>query len=85
MKNIIIWILGWYPGNTHRIEKNYKLKITHFPEILWSMTPVGDYFAVSFHICSAPCFIHRWLQNILLGIKYKRFQSDEKNSIHDSP
>ena len=48
--------------------------ILRIPEQLWQMTLTGDY-QLTFMLTAAPCFLHRWAQTLLLGIRYRRIRT----------
>jgi len=48
-----------------------KLEIYNPPELLWSFAPTGDYYSFTLNIMSAPNILHRIMQRVFFGIKYK--------------
>ena len=70
LDRIEIFLFGRRFGNKPGAKHGpYTLRV---PECLWQMAPTGDYHAVTFTIHAAPCFLHRWAQTVLLGIRYRR-------------
>ena len=66
---IEIFIFGRRFGNTEGAKHGpYGLRL---PEPLWKMAPSGN-FEFTIHLTKAPCFLHRWAQTIMLGIRYRR-------------
>ena len=66
---IEIFLFGRRFGNTEGVKHGpYTLRT---PEHLWQMAPTGDY-QLTFMLTAAPCFLHRWAQRLLLGIRYRR-------------
>jgi hypothetical protein len=64
-----IYIFGKRFGNIEGAK--HGPYILRSPEHLWQMAPTGNY-EVTFMITAAPCFLHRWAQTLLLGIRYRR-------------
>ena len=60
-------------GRRFKNEENAKHGplILRFPEPIWEMAPSGS-FEFKVHLTAAPCFLHRWAQTVLLGIRYRR-------------
>ena len=66
---IEIFLFGKRFGNTEGAKHGpYILRV---PEYLWQMAPTGDY-QLTFTLTAAPCFLHRWAQTVILGIRYRR-------------
>ncbi len=42
------------------------------PDNKWKMTPVGDFYALTFNLPCAPNAFHRFMQKVILGIKWER-------------
>ena len=82
---LVIFIFGRRFGNTVGAKHGpYTLRV---PECLWEMAPTGDYRSVTFTIQSAPCFLHRWAQTVLLGIRnthrlFTVFQINPARTLH---
>jgi uncharacterized protein YutD len=71
MKNIIIWLLGFYPERkTKKDQENQILLITNL-NYLWEIRLFGP---AEFLIKSdkAPIFFYRWMQSLILGFRFKR-------------
>ena len=66
---IEIFFLGRRFGNT--VGAKHGPYILRAPEYLWQMALTGDY-QLTFMLTAAPCFLHRWAQRLLLGIRYRR-------------
>jgi len=64
-----IYIFGRRFGNT--VGAKHGPYILRASEYLWQMAPSGD-FHFSISLPTAPCFLHRWAQTVLLGIRYCR-------------
>jgi len=64
-----IYIFGRRFGNT--VGAKHGLYILRSPEYLWQMSLTGS-FELTFTLTTAPCFLHRWAQTVLLGIRYRR-------------
>ena len=66
---IEIFLFGKRFGNTEGAKHGpYILRV---PECLWQMSLTGS-FELTFTLTAAPCFLHRWAQTLLLGIRYRR-------------
>ena len=66
---IEIFIFGKRFGNAEGAKHGpYILRV---PEYLWQMSLTGS-FELTFTLTTAPCFLHRWAQTLLLGIRYRR-------------
>jgi hypothetical protein len=72
MNNLIIYLLGYLPSNIRKDEKSGPMTIRTFPEPIWDCAPTGDYYSLTCRISRAPCFLHRWAQRIILGVRYRR-------------
>ena len=70
---LVIYIFGRRFGNTLGAKHGHC--IFRLPEPLWQMAPTGNY-EVTFMITAAPCFLHRWAQTLLLGIRYRRVNAE---------
>ena len=66
---IEIFLFGRRFGNTDGAK--HGPYILRAPEYLWQMAPTGNY-QLTFMLTAAPCFLHRWAQTLLLGIRYRR-------------
>ena len=67
--SIEIFIFGRRFGNEEGAKHGpYILRV---PEYLWQMSLTGS-FELTFTLTTAPCFLHRWAQTVLLGIRYRR-------------
>ena len=66
---IEIFLFGRRFGNTEGAKHGPYILRT--PEYLWHMAPTGNY-QLTFMLTAAPCFLHRWAQTLLLGIRYRR-------------
>ena len=64
-----IYIFGRRFGNV--VGAKHGPCILRVPESLWQMAPAGDFY-FTIYLPSAPCFVHRWAQTVLLGIRYRR-------------
>ena len=72
---IEIFIFGRRFGNTTGAK--HGSSIFRLPEPLWSMSLTGN-FEFTIHLTAAPCFLHRWGQTVLLGIRYRRVNAETK-------
>jgi hypothetical protein len=68
-----IYIFGKRFGNTNGAKHGPYIRLT--PEYLWEMSFTGS-FGVTFSLPTAPCFLHRWAQTVLLGIRYRRVHAE---------
>ena len=67
-----IWLFGRPLPYGKVVEKEtFGLKLVVAPPNYWEMAPTGDFY-LTFHIPYAPNVIHRLMQRIILGIKYRR-------------
>ena len=66
---IKIFIFGRRFGNATGAKHGPYILCT--PEYLWRMSLTGS-FELTFTLKTAPCFLHRWAQTVLLGIRYRR-------------
>jgi len=64
-----IFLFGRRFGNT--VGAKHGPFILRAPEYLWQMSLTGS-FELTFTLTTAPCFLHRWAQAVLLGIRYRR-------------
>tara|TARA_R110000868_G_scaffold199910_1_gene447038 strand:- start:69 stop:326 length:258 start_codon:yes stop_codon:yes gene_type:complete len=72
---IEIFLFGKRFGNTEGAKHGpYILRV---PEYLWQMSLTGS-FELTFTLTTAPCFLHRWAQTIMLGIRYRRVNAEMK-------
>tara|TARA_R110000868_G_scaffold57793_1_gene178377 strand:- start:154 stop:414 length:261 start_codon:yes stop_codon:yes gene_type:complete len=67
--NIEIFLFGKRFGNTEGAKHGPYILRT--PNCLWQMSLTGS-FELTFTLTTAPCFLHRWAQTVLLGIRYRR-------------
>lgn len=78
MIDFIVWLTGHRPGNRYRsynADEQGCVKFSTYPDHLWICMFTGHpdtYISIP----SAPCFIHRWMQLLVLGIRYKRIHHD---------
>ena len=72
---IEIFIFGRRFGNTEGAKHGPYILRT--PECLWQMSLTGS-FELTFSLTTAPCFLHRWAQTLMLGIRYRRVNADMK-------
>ena len=71
---IEIFLFGKRFGNTEGAKHGpYILRV---PECLWQMSLTGS-FELTFMLTTAPCFLHRWAQRLMLGIRYRRMPIKE--------
>jgi len=70
--NIAIWIFGsfWFENRSESHPDSFYALI--YPKYLWEFAPCGDFYSLTVMLNKAPCFLHRWLQRLLLGMKYRR-------------
>ena len=72
---IEIFLFGGRFGNATGTKHGpYILRV---PEYLWQMSLTGS-FELTFSLTTAPCFLHRWAQTLMLGIRYRRVNADMK-------
>ena len=72
---IEIFIFGRRFGKTTGAK--HGSSIFRLPEPLWRMSLTGN-FEFTIHLTAAPCFLHRWGQTVLLGIRYRRVNAETK-------
>lgn len=72
LDRFVIWLLGYRPGNTANKKRCGPMTICTMPEPIWDCAPCGDFFSVTYSIARAPCFLHRWAQTVILGVRYRR-------------
>lgn len=72
---IEIFIFGKRFGNKEGAKHGPYILRT--PEYLWQMSLTGS-FELTFSLTTAPCFLHRWAQTLMLGIRYRRVNADMK-------
>lgn len=53
-----------------------EIRIRYYPPAKFVMMPTGDEF-LQFHVPVAPNFIHRLLQRLILGIKWRMYVEGE--------
>lgn len=80
LTNIYIYIFGYEPKNKsdgkfylNEIGDSETFKIQQ-PKYLWEWSLTPDY-AVSFMSDTAPFFLYRWTQKLVLGISYRRYKN----------
>ena len=72
LERIVVWLLGYRPGNTRSDKKHGPMTIRTWPEPIWDCAPCGDFYSVTYSIARAPFFLHRWAQTVILGVSYRR-------------
>ena len=73
--SIEIFIFGRRFGNEEGAK--HGPSILRVPVYLWKMAPSGN-FEFTIDLTAAPCFLHRWAQTLMLGIRYRRVNADMK-------
>ena len=46
--------------------------ISDYPKPEWKMAPTGDFFSLTLHIHKAPNRFYRFMQRVILGIRYEK-------------
>lgn len=70
---IFLWLTGRPFDETKKKFDNGTLFVAVNPiAYYWQMSPTGDYSSMTVYLRYAPVFIHRWLQFVILGIRYRR-------------
>jgi len=71
-------LFGFLPGNTPesiRREKSfantYGGAFKVFPVPIWRIAPTGDFWTMTLETHRAPNLIHRMMQRLILGVKFK--------------
>jgi len=70
LKAVIIWITGkdLFAPKGH---KTGDIVFRVYPAHLFEYAPTGDYFSLTISISSAPNALHRAMQRIAFGFKYR--------------
>lgn len=71
-------LFGFLPGNTpgairraKAAAKTYGGVFQVYPVPLWRIAPTGDFFTMTLETHRAPNLLHRKLQRLILGVKFK--------------
>lgn len=71
-------LFGFLPGNTlEAIRRDKALAKSNgnafqaYPVPLWKIAPTGDFWTMTLESHCAPNIIHRILQRLILGVKFK--------------
>ena len=72
MRKTIIWITGkdLLKPKSKKVGEG-EITIRGPDPAIFEYAPAGDYFSITFNITVAPNFIHRFLQRVCFGVKYR--------------
>ena len=47
------------------------------PKAKWQMCPTGDWYGIVYSLPSAPNAFHRFMQGLILGMKWRRIENNQ--------
>ena len=75
---VFVILFGFLPGNTPgsirlaiTAKKTYGGALRVYPVPLWRIAPTGDFFTMTLETHRAPNLIHRMMQRLILGVRFK--------------
>lgn len=77
MVRLLVWIIGFRPGNRRRDERHGVMRLQQWPEALWEYAPTGDFWSLTVSVAKVPCFPQRWMQRIAFGVRYRMLPNSD--------
>lgn len=69
---LLTWLTGRKPDNARKDWKQGDaVCLKRYPAAIWEYAPTGDYFSITIQVVAAPNVIHRILQRIAFGVRYR--------------
>lgn len=69
---LLTWLTGRKPRNTSKDwKKGDVIFLKRYPAAIWEYAPTGDFFSLNIHVVAAPNVIHRGLQRVAFGVRYR--------------
>jgi hypothetical protein len=69
---LLTWLTGRKPRNTRKDWKQGDaIFLKRYPAAIWEYAPTGDFFSLKIHVVASPNVIHRGLQRVAFGVRYR--------------
>ena len=69
---LLTWLTGRKLGNTREDYKQGGIVcLRQYPAVIWEYAPTGDFYSLTIQVVAAPNALHRGLQRLAFGVRYR--------------
>jgi hypothetical protein len=69
---LLTWLTGRKMSNTKKdYKQNEMVCLRKYPAAIWEYAPTGDFYSLTIKVVAAPNALHRGLQRLAFGVRYR--------------
>lgn len=75
---LLTWLTGMSMGNTREDYKQGGMVfLRRYPAVIWEYAPTGDFYSLTIQVVAAPNALHRGIQRLAFGVRYRMLPNDQ--------
>jgi hypothetical protein len=76
---LLTWLTGRKPDNRREDYKQGGMVcLRKYPAAIWEYAPTGDFYSITVQVVAAPNALHRGLQCLAFGVRYRLLPNAER-------